>query len=87
MATWEAFLIGVVGALFCSLCMNFLERSALIDDPCAVSAVHGAGGIWGALAVGIFGVPGDCLAGMEQSGIIDGESANAQWFALIVGRG
>lgn len=44
--------IGVVAALVCYWCMTF--RIKRIDESLDVWAVHGIGGLWGALAVGIF---------------------------------
>lgn len=52
--TWEAFLIGAFSALLCYLSVIILEQTD-IDDPCGAFSVHGVAGIWGMLAVGIFG--------------------------------
>ena len=50
---WAAFVIGGVAALLVETTVNFLERKR-IDDPVGAAAMHGAGGAWGALAVGLF---------------------------------
>jgi ammonium transporter, Amt family len=50
---WAAFVIGSVAALLVQAAMNYLERKR-IDDPVGAAAVHGAGGAWGLLAVGLF---------------------------------
>ena len=50
---WAAFVIGGVAGLLVEPVMNFLERKR-IDDPVGATAVHGVGGAWGALAVGLF---------------------------------
>ncbi|KAJ1408728.1 ammonium transporter AmtB-like domain-containing protein [Ochromonadaceae sp. CCMP2298] len=51
---WGAMIIGIVG------CFVYLTASKLllkhqIDDPLDASPIHGACGIWGVIAVGIFG--------------------------------
>ncbi len=49
-----AVLIGVIGGLVVVWTVMLLERRLRIDDPVGAIAVHGASGIWGALALGIF---------------------------------
>ena len=46
--------IGTVVALVCYYSMLLLKTKRGIDDSLDVFAVHGMGGIWGALATGIF---------------------------------
>ena len=50
---WAAFVIGGVAGLLVQAAMGWLERKH-IDDPVGAAAVHGAGGAWGVLAVGLF---------------------------------
>jgi Amt family ammonium transporter len=50
---WAAFVIGAVAGLVVLGAMSWLDWRR-IDDPTGASAVHGAAGIWGALAVGLF---------------------------------
>ncbi len=49
-----AILIGVVAGLIVVWVVLALERRFRIDDPVGAIAVHGACGLWGALALGIF---------------------------------
>jgi Amt family ammonium transporter len=49
-----AVLIGVVAGLLVVYAVGLLERRLRIDDPVGAVAVHGVGGAWGAVAVGIF---------------------------------
>jgi Amt family ammonium transporter len=49
-----AVFIGVVAGLAVVLAVGLMERRLRIDDPVGAVAVHGVGGAWGALAVGIF---------------------------------
>ena len=50
---WAAFVIGGMAGLLVQVAMNLLEQKR-IDDPVGAAAVHGVGGAWGALAVGLF---------------------------------
>lgn len=51
----QAIIIGSLGGLFVVLAVFAIERMG-IDDPVSAIAVHGVGGIWGTLAVGIWGL-------------------------------
>jgi len=63
---WAAFIIGGVAGLLVQAAMDQLERKR-IDDPVGAAAVHGAGGAWGVLAVGLFanGTAGNGLNGVS----------------------
>jgi Amt family ammonium transporter len=50
----SAILIGLGAGVFCSVAVDLLKSSLGIDDALDVFAVHGIGGIWGALATGLF---------------------------------
>jgi Amt family ammonium transporter len=47
-------LIGLGAGIFCFFAVDFLKRNVGVDDALDVFAVHGVGGIWGALATGLF---------------------------------
>jgi ammonium transporter, Amt family len=49
-----AALIGVIAGLLVVWAVNALEQRLRIDDPVGAIAVHGVGGAWGALSVGLF---------------------------------
>ena len=51
---WEAFIIGLFSGMITNLGLLVIERTTL-DDPCGAFIAHGLNGIWGLLAVGIFG--------------------------------
>lgn len=58
-----ALFIGAVAGIITPLLVEFLELAVAIDDPSGAIAVHGAGGLWGLLAGGLFSVqPGQFLA-------------------------
>ncbi len=50
----SAIAIGFGAGLICFFAVDILKEGAGIDDALDVFAVHGVGGIWGALATGIF---------------------------------
>jgi Amt family ammonium transporter len=62
---WAAIVIGVVGGVIVVLGTLLLDRIR-VDDPVGAVQVHGMNGVWGTLAVGLFGTPK--LLGAESSG-------------------
>lgn len=63
MAIWESALIGIIAGGLVYFSILALDKAKL-DDPVGAISVHLTCGIWGTLAVGIFGG----MAGMEQLG-------------------
>jgi Amt family ammonium transporter len=53
-APWAAIAIGVIAGAVMWGTVIFVETKLKIDDPLGAVAVHGANGIWGMLALGIF---------------------------------
>jgi ammonium transporter, Amt family len=51
---WAALVIGAIGAGIMLASLRIVERIFKIDDPVGAFSVHGAAGIWGVLALGIF---------------------------------
>ena len=80
--------VGVMGALgigfgagvLCYVAVYFRHRTG-IDDALEVFAIHGVGGIWGALATGIFAV--GVIGGTK--GVIEGNGDQVLWQAIAVG--
>lgn len=64
---WAAVLIGGVGGVLVVVAADLVEKIK-IDDPVAAFAVHGANGIWGTIAIGIFAIPGTLFAGPYAAG-------------------
>lgn len=61
MAPWEALVIGLIAGVIVVVSVLFFDKIKL-DDPVGAISVHLVCGIWGTLAVGIFGA----MAGGEQ---------------------
>lgn len=53
-APWAAVVIGLFAGIFCALAVGIKYRLGF-DDSLDVVAVHLVGGIWGSLAIGLFG--------------------------------
>jgi len=51
---WASVVIGLTGAPFCYLFSRLLKKSKIFDDALGVFPCHGAGGIWGSFATGLF---------------------------------
>ena len=70
-APWAAVAIGSVAAVVMMASVSFVERKLKVDDVVGAVSVHGAAGLWGLLAVGIFA---DGSYG-GVSGLVAGEGA------------
>ncbi len=76
--TYEAVIIGIAGALAVLFVDRILERLRL-DDAVGAIPVHLGAGIWGTLAVGIFGDPA-----VLQTGLSDSQQLGIQALGIIV---
>jgi len=63
MAIWEAVMIGMIAGMIVYYSVLLIDRMG-VDDPVGAISVHLVCGIWGTLAVGIFGAK----AGLAQLG-------------------
>jgi Amt family ammonium transporter len=50
----SAVIIGLIGGLLVCVSVEFVERVLKVDDPVGAVSVHGANGLWGVIAVGLF---------------------------------
>jgi Amt family ammonium transporter len=83
----EALVIGSIAGTAITLSIEMLELRLEVDDPGGAISVHAVGGIWGLLALGIFGqfqrpvfnVTGDSLSGLTS------RVASGQWLAQLIG--
>jgi Amt family ammonium transporter len=53
-APWAAAVIGLVAGVLVVVAVLVVERVFKVDDPVGAVAVHGANGLWGVLALGLF---------------------------------
>ncbi len=67
-----ALITGLVAGLLVVMVVNFVERVLKVDDPVGAFAVHGAAGIWGTLAIGLFGKYDDGFLGRTDAGLFYG---------------
>lgn len=77
---WEAVIIGALGGLFYVLNAALLPRLK-IDDPIEAISVHLVNGIWGAIAVGLFGNPSSGIGG--NGAFYGGNQLGVQLVALL----
>jgi Amt family ammonium transporter len=68
---WAGIPIGAIASVLSYYIMTWRNKTNKIDESLDVFACHGVGGIWGALATGIFA---SVTANSAGSGLIDGNS-------------
>ena len=86
MSPTDAILIGIIAGIIIVFGIAFIDRLKL-DDPVGAIAVHLICGIWGTIAVGIFGAmssPGQLIIQLIGVGIIGAFSAISAFIILIV---
>ena len=57
----SAIIIGIGGGAFCYMAVSYLKPRLGYDDSLDVFGIHGIGGIWGAMATGLFASVGDTM--------------------------
>ncbi|MBX3071403.1 MAG: ammonium transporter [Thermomicrobiales bacterium] len=72
--------IGFGAGLICFFAVDLLKEGAGIDDALDVFAVHGVGGIWGAIATGIFAK--QSINGIGADGLLYG-NAGQLWKQIV----
>jgi ammonium transporter, Amt family len=97
--TPASILIGLGAGIFCFFAVDILKRNVGVDDALDVFAVHGVGGIWGALATGLFatttvnsagadglfyGNPGQLLKQAVAVAAVAAFTAAATWIILKI---
>jgi Amt family ammonium transporter len=91
-APWAAAMIGSVAAVIVIEAINFIDTRLKIDDPVGAISVHGIGGLFGVLCVGIFsngtyGAGWNLTEGVEGgvTGILYGGSGAEQLIVQAIG--
>jgi Amt family ammonium transporter len=82
----EAVVIGSIAGVVITFSIEWLELQMEVDDPGGSISVHAVGGIWGLLALGVFGEfqrPVLNLAGDSLPSIMG--FAPGQWLAQLIG--
>jgi len=78
---WETIIIGLIGGVVYQLA-SMLLRVLKVDDVVDAFPVHGACGIWGVIALGLFGNPDEGLGG---NGVFyGGNQLGVQLFGLLM---
>ena len=75
---WAAVIIGAVAAVIVYFGIIFMREKSGIDDALDVMGVHGIGGIWGCISVGIFATAQYSWVG--AGGLVEGQ------FDMLVGQ-
>ncbi len=82
----EAVLVGLVSGALVIFAIEIIELRMKVDDPVGAIAVHGVAGIWGILALGIFGQFVEPLAsGIGSSSQIAPHGDSGQFVAQLIG--
>src|ERR671932_199610 len=82
-APWAAIVIGLVSGLLAVTGVLLVERLGL-DDPIGAVAVHGASGVWGTVATGLFAVPSLAAnLGTGRGGFVYTGSLHQVWVQLV----
>jgi len=79
----SAVLIGLVAGLLVPVAIENLELRLGMDDPAGAISVHAVGGLWGIIAVGIFGRFTAPLANTAE--FFAAPSSSGQWIAQLIG--
>ena len=75
---WEALLIGIIGGFLANITDPLLVWLR-VDDAVGATCVHGFGGAWGMIAVGIFAKKETYVSYTEYDGVLHGKK-----FLLII---
>ena len=81
----EAIIIGAIAGVLVYFAVIFVDSALKIDDPVGAVSVHLVCGIWGTLAVGIFGAKAGMAQFMHQLYGVGAIGAFTVVFALVVG--
>lgn len=82
-----AFFIGLIAGGLVAASVEFFDKTAKIDDPVGAISVHGACGMFGTLAVGLFATDGGLFygGGVKLLGIqVVGVLAVAAWVSVMM---
>mmetsp|Transcript_17549 Transcript_17549/g.35415 ORF Transcript_17549/g.35415 Transcript_17549/m.35415 type:complete len:509 (+) Transcript_17549:98-1624(+) len=81
---WGALMIGLIGSAF-YIAAHYTLDLCKIDDPLDAFSVHGASGVWGCLAVGIFATRSNIKRayGFDNDAMITGNQLRNQFIGVL----
>ncbi|RXZ82337.1 ammonium transporter [Paenibacillaceae bacterium] len=80
---WAAVVIGLLAGLLVFFSQKFFEKMK-IDDPIFALSVHGAAGVWGTLANGLFATPELVeINGVGKAGLFYGGGIDQLWVQFL----
>ena len=80
---FNAVIIGAVAGLLIPMAASFIDTVLHVDDPVGAIAVHGFGGLWGQLALGLFADGSMNYGGLTAKGLFYGDGG--QFLAQVIG--
>ncbi len=78
-----AFFIGLVAGILVDVTVEVVDKKLHIDDPVGAIAVHGANGLWGTIAVGLFSTGINPVGDSAQKGLFYGGGLNMLGVQLL----
>ena len=78
-----AFFIGLVAGILVDVAVEVLDKKLHVDDPVGAIAVHGANGLWGTIAVGLFSTGITPVGDSAQKGLFYGGGFNMLGVQLL----
>jgi ammonium transporter, Amt family len=80
----EAVVIGFVAGVVVTFSVEWIELRLEVDDPGGAVSVHAVGGIWGLIALGLFGDFQRPVLNVAGNATLAGTSSG-QWLAQVIG--
>jgi Amt family ammonium transporter len=81
-----AVIIGLAAGALVTFAVEWIELWLAVDDPGGAISVHAVGGLWGILALGLFGsLPTRVLNAVSVPSNGPGSAGSDQWLAQLVG--
>ena len=78
-----AFFIGLIAGILVDVAVEVLDKKLHVDDPVGAIAVHGANGLWGTIAVGLFSTGITPVGDSAQKGLFYGGGFNMLGVQLL----
>lgn len=79
----HSMIIGAIGAIVCFVGLSFIKYKLKFDDTLDAFSLHGIGGIWGGLAVGLFANAKVNMAATGEGTLGEGLFISGSWHLLL----